>query len=151
MIAMIEDAYRWTPVETGGILMGSPSDSDGPAEVSWVVGGGPEAERTQTSFDPDQWWQEEQVSIIYELSGRRATYLGDWHSHPNGRPELSWRDKNVARLIASDPAARCESPIMWVIGAQVGRTEWRAYRLRGRRFTNMPILLRSLPRAEVII
>lgn len=146
VVAAIEDIYRWSPLETGGILMGSWGD---PVEVSWMVGGGPEADRSPTSFDPDQSWQEDQVARIYDESGRRVDYLGDWHSHPGGKPYLSPRDKRVARLIGSAGPARCQSPVMWVIGADSSRIEWQAFRLRGRWFERMAIKVESASSAGV--
>lgn len=147
--AVVHDVYSWAPAETGGILMGSSASAGRAVEVCWLLGGGPEADRNGTSFEPDQGWQEEQVARIYQQSGRRAIYLGDWHSHPDGSPHLSLQDKKVARLISRSESARCEHPIMWIIGARSQRVEWQAYRLRGRRFEKVQTRLTSWSSAAV--
>lgn len=52
---------------------------------------------------------------MYARSGRRITYLGDWHSHPVGAPRPSRRDLRVARLIAGAPEARASEPLLCIL------------------------------------
>lgn len=86
------------------------------AIISDVIGPGPTAVREQSSFDPDQGWQERQVERIWAQRGRLVEYLGDWHTHPHGSPRPSRENLATARLIASAPVARAERPVMLVVG-----------------------------------
>lgn len=150
LAAVVSDAFRWAPVETGGILMGVWDESGNWGEIVCILGGGPRAERTETSFDPDQHWQEEQVSRIYEQNDRTISYLGDWHTHPDGGPRMSSIDKKVARLIGAASAARCASPLIWIIGMQEQRLAWQAYRLKGRRFAKVSVGIRPSSAAQLV-
>ena len=62
-----------------------------------------------------------EIARIYEASGRLYTYLGDWHSHPDGRPYLSHRDKTTIRKISKYTPARALVPLMAVVGTN---PEW---------------------------
>ncbi len=117
----VAKATRSFPLETGGVLLGWRT---GPrlAVVSHVVGPGPGAEHHERSFRPDAAWQQKQINEIYENSGRRVTYLGDWHTHPKGSPSLSRRDANTLRRIARYGDARAPKPIMAVLGG--GDPDW---------------------------
>lgn len=50
------------------------------------------------------------------------TYLGDWHTHPNGSPALSRKDLRTLRRIARHPAARISQPVMAVLAG--GPAAW---------------------------
>ena len=103
------------PLETGGTFMGWWANTT-TAVITAIIGPGPNAIHGRHHFQPDQGWQLNQIAQHYEVSGRRETYLGDWHSHPSrtGRT-LSWADRRVLRLIISTPSARCPIPLMAVL------------------------------------
>src|SRR3546814_726210 len=79
--------------------------------------------------------QLDQIARHYAASGRRTTYLGDWHSHPGASGgTLSWVDRRVLRLVIATPSARCPRPLMMIIWGSTDEwqlTAWRA-RLRSR-------------------
>ena len=140
---MVTEASRHGLRETGGVLLGWRSGVD--VVVSHVVGPGPGAHHERTTFHPDSAWQAERIVELYELSGRRLEYLGDWHTHPGGRPWPSRRDERTLRHIAAASEARCPDPIMvilgtgaaddaaaWEVGAFVlrGGSRWRPRRTR---------------------
>lgn len=121
---LIEDASKWHPRETGAALLGY--RSEGAIVVTDLVSGGPRARHRRGSFLPDGRWQAREIARRYGASGRRHTYLGDAHSHPDGSCALSRRDRRTARHISKDDRARAERPLMvliaprelrWCVGA----------------------------------
>ncbi|MER9262484.1 Mov34/MPN/PAD-1 family protein [Mesorhizobium sp. M0619] len=124
-----DEADTKFPLETGGTLMGWWLSPD-TAVVSAMIGPGPGALHERFRFQPDQQWQVEQIAAHYESSGRRETYLGDWHSHP-GAPSgaLSWTDRGVLRRVIATREARCALPLMMILWGSSGTwqlTAWRA-------------------------
>ena len=114
----VEEASRMFPLETGGTFMGWWADPT-TAAVTATIGPGPKAIHERYHFQPDQDWQLEQIAHHYEASGRRETYLGDWHSHPTKTSTtLSWADRRTLRLIISTPSARCPTPLMGILWGQ---------------------------------
>lgn len=117
------------PLETGGTFMGWWLNPD-TAVVTAMIGPGPGALHERFRFQPDQQWQLEQIAAHYERSGRRETYLGDWHSHPGASSgALSWTDRGVLRRVIATPEARCALPLMMILWGSSGTwqlTAWRA-------------------------
>lgn len=117
-----EEAARMAPQETGGVLMGywahaPAADVAGLVEavVTACTGPGPQAVHRRTSFSPDDGFDEREIARLYAASGRRAGYLGDWHSHPGGPGRLSGTDYATLRRIAREPNARAPHPVMVVL------------------------------------
>lgn len=119
------------PLETGGVLLGYRSGS-GDVVVTEVIDAGPPAKRTRTTFEPDYAYQEREVADAYERSGRRCSYLGDWHSHPpGGGPTLSGTDRRTLKKIARHRAARNKDPVMILVTFSVaGEVAFAGFRLR---------------------
>ena len=124
------DSSRWSPCETGGVLLGIAQGDD--LEILEVVHGGPDARRERTCFVPDGLWQREEIAQRYAASARTLEYLGDWHSHPaGGKP--SALDRSTAAHIAASPDARCPRPLFIIVTRQDGAWTLRGYRfVRGR-------------------
>lgn len=117
---ILVDVALTAPKETGGIFLGYWAD-DATAVITDVVGAGANALHKMDSFEPDHDWQSKQIALLYEESGRRLEYLGDWHSHPNSRKaRLSFRDKRVLKRIAQHKPARSPHPLMGIV---YGETE----------------------------
>lgn len=112
-IAILSLAVNRYPLETGGILVGTWSGDC--ARVTNVVGPGPSANHERRSFEPDQAWQVAEVARLWRISGGQAAYLGDWHTHPDGRPRLSRVDRATAKIIAASAKALCPPPILAVV------------------------------------
>jgi integrative and conjugative element protein (TIGR02256 family) len=111
----VNEADHHYPLETGGVFMGYWSDPRS-AVVTKLIGPGPLAIHEPHNFEPDQEWQIKEIAGHYENSGRRETYLGDWHSHPDAKlAKLSGTDKRVLRKIIDTPAARAPNPIMAIL------------------------------------
>lgn len=107
-----DEASARFPLETGGTFMGWWRDHSS-VVVCDMIGPGPGAHHHAGSFQPDQEWQLREIARIYERSGRRTTYLGDWHTHPRAaRGYVSRTDRGVLRQIISSPEARCPRPLM---------------------------------------
>lgn len=111
---MVAEADEKAPLETGGVLLGV---SDGVnVWIDAVIGPGPGAMHRKTSFTPDAAYQQQEIAAIYETSGRRVSYLGDWHTHPGSAPYLSWRDRRTVRGISRTAGARQPNPVMLILG-----------------------------------
>lgn len=112
--ACLAEATDKFPYESGGTFMGWWADAQ-TAVVTAMIGPGPNAHHDRHAFQPDQAWQLDKIARHYAASGRRDTYLGDWHSHPQASSgTLSWTDRGVLRRVIKTPAARCTRPLMAV-------------------------------------
>lgn len=132
-MAVRAEAHRAYPLETGGLLLGWWDEDGRTAWVETVVGPGPEAHHARASFEPDWHWQQDQVARLYTRYARRLQYLGDWHTHPNGRPVPSRADRSAALEIADAPTARAPHPLMLIVGcAPSGALQPQVYVLQGR-------------------
>lgn len=106
--------------------------------VSDMIGPGPNALHEAGNFQPDQEWQLQEIARLYERSGRRITYLGDWHTHPRATSGyLSWTDRGVLRQIIASADARCPRPLMAILSGEPARWSfdcWVAHSHRRRFF-----------------
>lgn len=119
----IAEADRFYRLETGGALMGYWNGAN--AVITAIIGAGPAALHERHNFEPDQEWQVAAIARHYEASGRRETYIGDWHTHPDAKaPHLSWTDRRVIRRIINTPSARAPNPLMIVFCGAEG--DWHA-------------------------
>ena len=116
------EASRVAPRETGGVLLGWRAGQR--IYITEAIGPGPHAAHGQTTFVPDADWQAERIAELYERSGRRLAYLGDWHTHPGGSPVHSEADRATLSTIAAYEPARCPRPVMGILGQPDGE-EWR--------------------------
>lgn len=121
LTAMFDEAWNKYPNETGGLIFGYEDEAGAQSVVTEVVGPGPEAWHGPKRFEPDTEFHEIVAARIYKASGRRHTYLGDWHTHPDGVSALSARDRTTLRSIARDQRARLRMALMAVLS--LGREE----------------------------
>ena len=135
LLEMTEEADRWAPLETGGVLMGYHAGDAGAVVVTHAVGPGPNAVHERARFVPDQDYHLREIARHYAASGRRLHYLGDWHCHPGGAAELSQADRSTLKCIAAEPAARASRPLMCVLapGPRWDVTVWQGEVRRRRR------------------
>lgn len=131
--AMLEEASRAHPMETGGLLIGY-RGPDRTAVVTQIIGPGPGAIHRGDSFEPDYNFHEAALERIHAESGGIERYLGDWHTHPDGKLYLSPKDLAVLRQIAEHADAGTKHPLMLVIatGATCTAAVWRYRRRRWR-------------------
>ena len=127
---MLQEATARHPLETGGVLVGYLGDGE-ELVVTTAVGPGAAARHGRSKFVPDHAFHEEEVARLYKASGRRWTYVGDWHSHPDAPAYMSPTDSETLELISSSKAARAPRPIMLILGQREQR-ETSLPRLSGR-------------------
>jgi integrative and conjugative element protein (TIGR02256 family) len=134
--SMRAEADRSAPNETGGLLVGYWSGDT--AVVVSTIGPGPRAKHRRTWFEPDGEWQNAELARVYEVSGRVHTYVGDWHSHPGARAEMSETDRATMFAIAADADARAPRAITVILG---GASPWdvRAWHPDGERVVVMDL------------
>jgi integrative and conjugative element protein (TIGR02256 family) len=121
LTSMVEEARHCLPHETGGAFMGYWPDPS-TVVITDVIGPGPNSKRTRHSFYPDAEYHDYEIERIYVASDRFHTYLGDWHTHPNGSARTSRKDRKTLSAIASDPGARAPRPIILGYHLKTGHT-----------------------------
>lgn len=107
------EAVRAIPCETGGVLLGYWTGG-GEVVVTTATGPGPRAVHSEAEFIPDDEYQQQMIDDTYRESGRRHSYLGDWHTHPYGGEFLSYKDRRTLQRIARHVEARAPIPLMAV-------------------------------------
>jgi len=126
LATMLAETFQRYPAETGGLLLGHQSQNL--LVIDEAIGPGPHAQHTTFSFDPDQPWQEREVARLWNEHGGQIDYLGDWHTHPRGRANLSRDDISCLKLIQRADAARAPHPLMLVLAidqhAQIRPCAW---------------------------
>lgn len=121
LAGILRAAATCKPQETGGLLLGRRLADT--IHISHVIGGGPGAISTTTSFVPDRDWQYDRIDELFQETRGRIEYLGDWHTHPGGNPLPSRTDRALLRSTARNPACRCPMPVMIIVGTD-SSTEW---------------------------
>jgi len=94
LVAIFDECDRYEADETGGRMIGTYVEEDGRVviQVGGVIGPGPAARRTSTSFFQDGEYQER---IFRQIEHQRPDieHLGNWHTHHvNGLNTLSGGD-----------------------------------------------------------
>ena len=133
---MRAEASHWSPLETGGILLGYVSESD-EIVVTTAIGSGPKAKRTETRYVHDVEYEIAQAERLYMKSGKPDLYLGDWHTHPGGRGLMSWLDRKTLLDIAKSGTA-LHQPIMLILEEPAwGVCAWR---FRRQNLLRLPVI-----------
>jgi integrative and conjugative element protein (TIGR02256 family) len=123
---LLSEARGWPLRETGGALLGRRESEL--AVVEEVLGPGPHASHGFRHFEPDAKWQLREGERIYAESGRTVAYLGDWHTHPHGRPHPSSQDHRTAEMIATTTGFRAPRPVYAIASKcwhRLPRPSWR--------------------------
>lgn len=103
------------PNETGGMLLGYVATS-GEVVVTAIIGPGPAGKHHRYAFEPDGEHQQAEFEAHYWATEGRESYLGDWHTHPYGKPNLSRLDKRTLANIANTPSSGIKHPVMAILG-----------------------------------
>jgi integrative and conjugative element protein (TIGR02256 family) len=125
------EADRTYPFETGGVLAGYLA-VNGDVVVQAAIGPGPKALHKRWSFLPDHDWQCKQLDDLFSVSHGRNRYLGDWHTHPDASPRMSWLDRRTLAAIAKHPQTQLDQPLMLIGGGKIGGRSWIAHRFVGK-------------------
>lgn len=132
MVALASARY---PLETGGMLLGYRPEA-GDVVATAIIGPGPKARHRRLRFAPDHAYQQDMLEAHFWRTDGTETYLGDWHTHPNGAAALSWLDKRVLARIARTSSSDTPEPVMVVLAGQ--DEDWQVcairYRSQTRRF-----------------
>jgi integrative and conjugative element protein (TIGR02256 family) len=109
-------AYEAMPNETGGTLVGYYSEDRRVAFVTQVLVAKTGARRERSGFfrPPDS--VDDQLKKVLKESKSRTYFLGDWHSHPIGKPSPSSVDLGTLRGLARSPSVATDTPIMIIVG-----------------------------------
>lgn len=117
---MIKLAQEKHPLETGGILLGYTNSKH--TIVTAIIGPGSNAQHFRSRFVPDAKYHQRQIEAHFEKTGGNDTYLGDWHTHPEGVARLSWRDKRTLNKIAAEGENLITPPTMAILAG--GPNNW---------------------------
>lgn len=120
--AMVTEARRVSPLETGGVLVGYWAPAPEAVVITGCVGPSPKATHSKQRFIPDADSHDGAIARLYCESGGLRTYLGDWHSHPEGGFDLSRRDRFTLKRIAESPGSRAPVPLMVILA---GKRTWK--------------------------
>lgn len=127
-------AMEHYPCEAGGTLIGYCSDDGQDVVITKLLPSGPDAFHGKYSYKPDYGWDEDLVGKAYHDSNGLEYYLGDWHSHPDGVPSLSWRDKVALKNIARYKLNYNDYPVMLILGVNKDESDIQAWRIGRRKY-----------------
>lgn len=120
-------AAERSPLETGGCLAGYyPKDSDD-VVVTHVIGAGPAATHKRTEFVADRAFHDEALAVLWETSQRRIRYVGDWHTHPGGSPQLSSLDKAFMKHAAKSQDAFLNCSLVAIVYGELTAVRFWSY------------------------
>ena len=108
------------PMETGGILVGSYNDSFNCAQIERASGPPLDSKQTPVFFKRGIRRLNRWLDMLWEKN--RQYYLGEWHFHPNGRPNPSGQDLSQMAAISSNNRIRCPEPILLIVGGRPDRS-----------------------------
>ncbi len=109
---MCELCAESTPLETGGILIGSYTEGGNTASVTRVEGPPSDSKRKRNRFYRGTDGLQDLIEALWK-SGEY--YLGEWHCHPGGLSEPSRSDLKQMKAISEDREAHRPEPILVVI------------------------------------
>lgn len=89
------------PNETGGLLAGFIHHKRKIIYVTRVLDPPPDSEGYPYAFKLGVQDVPDKLMELYNRTGGLIYYVGEWHSHPNGSPQLSRTDKEAIAQIAS--------------------------------------------------
>lgn len=139
------EADHAVPRETGGVLMGWHRQERAEIVIVHAVGPGPGSIHRSNRFDPDNEHHIAEIGDVYQRSGRKVTYLGDWHTHPFGSTGPSRVDRRTLAKIAEHDESRCPEPVLLILaGNRVDGWEPASHVWAPR-----PLFLWELPGSEI--
>lgn len=103
---------KYGRIEAGGVLIGR--IENGVALVEKATDGGPNATHEEYFFQADKNYIDMLIDMEYANSGGKSVYLGEWHTHPQTKPEPSPKDLTSLEEIADSAE---EFAILLILGA----------------------------------
>lgn len=112
--------------EQGGALIGQ---FRGPhIEVSEYTMPGPMDQSRPTSFVKIDPYHQRAARQAWRLSGHTKTYVGEWHTHPEGHPDPSFTDRSswvrVSRLTKTSCVFVIVAPNQWSLYVTEKKLVW---------------------------
>ncbi|HWQ42078.1 MAG TPA: ThiF family adenylyltransferase [Desulfosporosinus sp.] len=89
---ILDKTRNTSPIETGGILIGTVNHQRKIIHITRLIDAPSDSEGYPFSFKRGVRDLPEKVVEIEEKTGRLVTYVGEWHSHPNGSVSMSKLD-----------------------------------------------------------
>ena len=103
-------------VETGGHLFGERDDAAKVLWISEVTGPPPDSRASASEFVCGVEGVREVIKQKNKFSSGSISFIGMWHTHPNGNPTPSTTDYNAMLSVVKNPDFSCARSILLVIG-----------------------------------
>jgi integrative and conjugative element protein (TIGR02256 family) len=123
-------------VETGGALVGYESHTNA-LILTHASGPGPKSELSRTNVLIDGQYAQAFCTQLFDGSGGRLDYVGDWHRHVGWSLEASEQDLEAMLIIAQSQCCSSRYPVSTI------------YRLRPERLVAYVLKDKQLQRARV--
>lgn len=136
--AIVTEAEKQLPRETGGILMGHWEGSR--VVVEDVSGPGPQAEHQSSGFRRDGDYCQQFLDRVVNESEGRLDYLGEWHSHPlpSGPSAL---DVRAMQWVSKNERYAAPRPILLLcVRSSAGDWATRVFALVRGRLIELPVV-----------
>jgi integrative and conjugative element protein (TIGR02256 family) len=116
---LAEEAAKRRLLETGGPIFGY--ESEGDVVVAKLYGPGRSARHRRASFSCAIEWIAACIEETFSESDGRWWYLGEWHTHPLGRPTPSRQDVQAVARIAEAADVELPRPTILIQGTKLFR------------------------------
>ena len=113
---MVRLAREHWPNEVGSALVGTYTKDGDLARVTGLAPIAPDSKGKRTAYVRGVEGVTEFFQSLFASSKGRHYYVGEWHSHPGGRPVPSGVDDRNGAAIARNPREMCPECIMVIIG-----------------------------------
>jgi integrative and conjugative element protein (TIGR02256 family) len=106
-------------VETGGPLFGYAEKAD--VVITHACGPGRDAQHRPTRFSCARGWVTECIAEVFEETSGKASYLGEWHTHPLSRARPSGADQRAVEQIAYQCDVELPQPTILIQSTKIFR------------------------------
>jgi len=106
------------PRETGGILIGAYDSNLRLATVYLATGPTEDSHHNATTFERGVKGIKEIIALINIEISPKLHYIGEWHSHPNNRPNPSHADLKQMQIFAKNKQFGIKSPLLLIVGGR---------------------------------
>lgn len=107
------DALPTRPWEIGGWLIGYWTTDRAAVVVTHATR--PAVRGTPFGIEISAKGHRRRFDEIYDQTGGRATFLGDWHTHPGGGASPSGTDRTALKQLATDPDYDTPEPVIAIV------------------------------------
>lgn len=128
VLEFIEAESRKSPkTETGGVVAGRGSLTEGWVVLTHASGPGPKAKRTRSSFARDKDYCQAFLNRAAAESQGEIDYLGEWHKHHEAEPWPSGTDVRTTADIARSPTYHVSLCLLLIMGKSDCRESLRVF------------------------